>query len=94
MKSFTLGPLSLLLFTLQQNRQTQDPVSVPLADVLGGAKQAAGTHVVVSGRPARVQLGVDESLLASHLVIFGLFFFGQRVPLRRGNGSVSGAREL
>lgn len=48
MKSFTLGPLSLLLLT-----------------------------VVVTGRPAWVQLGVDQSLLASHLVIFGLLFFGQ-----------------
>lgn len=33
--------------------------------------------VVVSSRPAGVKLGVEESLFSSHLVVFGLFFFGQ-----------------
>lgn len=94
MKSFTLGPLSLLFFTLQKSK-TKKALSVshqwmclyPLT------KPAACAYIVVSSRPAWVQLGVDESLLASHLVIFGLFFFGQRVPLRRGKIIVSGARE-
>lgn len=63
---------------------------LPIGGCASGTKRGAGTHVVVPGRPAGVQLGVDEPLLASHLVIFGLFFFGQRVPLRRGNVGVSG----
>lgn len=94
-KSLTLSPLSLLLFTLQKKHKQNQTVSFPLAAELvarSHTEPAASTHIVVSRRPARVELGVDQSLLPSHLVIFGLFFFGQRVPLRRGNVTVSETR--
>ena len=42
------------------------------------------THIVVSGRPAGVELGVQLSLLTSQVVVLGLLFAGQRVPLFRG----------
>lgn len=45
--------------------------------------------VVVSGRPPGVQLGVEESLFASQFVIFGLFLFGQRMPLCAENETPS-----
>jgi len=47
-----------------------------------GVRAAAATHVVVPGRPARVELHVELPFLASQFVVLGLLLPGQRVPLQ------------
>lgn len=47
-----------------------------------GVRAAAATHVVVSGRPAGVELHVELPFLASQFVVLGLLLPGQRVPLQ------------
>lgn len=46
-----------------------------------GRSKNRSAYVVVSGRPGRVQLHVELSLLSGQLVVLGLFLPGQCVPL-------------
>lgn len=41
------------------------------------------TYIVIPRRPARIQLHVKLSFLPGQLIILGLFFPGQGVPLQR-----------
>lgn len=44
------------------------------------------TYIVIPRRPARVQLHVKLSLLPGQLVVLGLLFPGQGMPLQRTRG--------
>lgn len=47
-----------------------------------GRSKDRDAYIVVSGRPGRVQLHVELSLLSGQLVVLGLFLAGQCVPLQ------------
>lgn len=47
-----------------------------------GVRVATATHIVVSGRPAGVELHVELPFLPSQFVVLGLLLPGQCVPLQ------------
>lgn len=55
---------------------------------------SSATHIVVPCRPAWVELHVQLPFLSGQLIILGLLFPRQRVPLQWGRGQMGCVREL
>lgn len=53
-----------------------------LGHAIGWGSEHGDTHIVVSGRPAGVELHVELPFFASQFIVLGLFLSGQRVPLQ------------